>query len=559
MLKKRKISILSLALIIGMLGVGCGSTDQTSNKPSTEVTTAEVLQNNNFKKALNLALDKQGLIDAALPGSATAVNTLVPNGLAKTQLGEDYTELTKSIGYELNPSAAKEAWEAAKKELGIKEATIDFLTFDTPKAGVTSNFIKEDLESKLPGLTVNIVAKPFEDKLKMEDNGEFDIALVGWVPDFPDPSTFLDTFAKDGYYSNGTKYVNEEYSNLVKEGKLATDTNSSWEKYVEAEKILLEDGVVIPLYNNTTVYATKDYLKNVARYSYGPPVSYKWAELTNGKKEITTAMESLSLVSLDTALANDTSTFEYISDCFEGLVRIDGDGTVKPGIAKEWKMSEDGMTWTFNLRDDAKWTNGENVTANDFVYSWERILNPETKSAYAFIMAEIEGADDYNKGDITDFSKVGVKAIDDYTLEIKLTKPVMYFDQLMSFATFLPVNKTAVEKHGDKYGTSPETVVYNGPFVLETMSSEKIVRVKNNSYWDKDSVKVDKVTVISEPQTESIKKYNDGVYDVLSMSGDTVKEVKNQAEVKTRQEASAYMLIVNQSSAEERKATEKTE
>ncbi len=200
---------------------------------------------------------------------------------------------------------------------------------------------------------------------------------------------------------------------------------------------------------------------------------------------------------LDNSKATDVYSSEILSMVNEGLVSVevqeDGSEKIMPGVAKEWTISPDGKKLTFKLNENAKWSDGKTVVAQDFVYGMLRTLDPKTASQYSFLMSPIKGADAYNsgKGKAED---VGVKAIDDSTLEITLGKPTAYIEQILYFKALFPQRQDIVEKSGDKYGTEANTLIFNGPFVMtEWTHGSKVVFEKNPNYWDKDNVKLDKV------------------------------------------------------------------
>ncbi|REH88776.1 ABC transporter substrate-binding protein, partial [Staphylococcus felis] len=165
-----------------------------------------------------------------------------------------------------------------------------------------------------------------------------------------------------------------------------------------------------------------------------------------------------------------------------------------------------------------KWSNGDPVTAHDFEFAWKRVLNPDTAAEYAYIMYDIENAEEINMGK-KDPSTLGVKALDDYTLQIKLVKPIPYFQEMLAFGTFRPQNEKVVKKYGDRYGTSAERLVYNGPFKVKDWAVEdKILLEKNENYWDKDAVKLDKVNfkVLKDGQAGA------SLYDTGSVDDTTI-------------------------------------
>ncbi|AJY73532.1 peptide ABC transporter substrate-binding protein [Paenibacillus beijingensis] len=199
--------------------------------------------------------------------------------------------------------------------------------------------------------------------------------------------------------------------------------------------------------------------------------------------------------SLDPATMTDAQSSIVAAGIYEGLTRLNSNGEPEPAIAKEWKSSDDGKTYTFTLRDDAKWSNGDSVTASDFVYSWERALKPETASEYAYFLYYIENAEKYNKGELKDASQLGIKALDDHTLEVKLTGPTPYFVSLISHYTYFPVHKATVEAKPE-WAAEASTIVTNGPFLLkEWAHADKLVLEKNPDYFNADKVKFDKVTI----------------------------------------------------------------
>lgn len=198
---------------------------------------------------------------------------------------------------------------------------------------------------------------------------------------------------------------------------------------------------------------------------------------------------------------------------FEGLTRLNEHTKPVPGIAEKWDVSADGLHYTFHLRD-AKWSNGDTVTADDFVYAWRRALSPKLASEYAYQLYYIKNGRAYNEGKITDPLQLGVKAKDAKTLEVTLEAPTPYFLSLCGFPTLMPVDKKIVEKNPD-WAAKPETYVGNGAFILKEWShKEKMVFVKNPLYWDAENVKLARLeyTLIEEPAT-ALAMYETGKLD----------------------------------------------
>ena len=191
---------------------------------------------------------------------------------------------------------------------------------------------------------------------------------------------------------------------------------------------------------------------------------------------------------------------------FDGLLHFDRFGKPRPAIAERWDLSSDGKTYTFHLRSDAKWSNGDPVTATDFLRSWKRVLLPETSSEYAYLLYQIKNAKEFNAGTLKDFDKVGIKAVDDETLQVELDAPVPYFLDLCAFATLLPVHIPTVEKYGDDW-IKPGKLVNDGPFLLKEWRLNYRIRLeKNPLYWDAAHVALH--TVDALPIENSITAYN---------------------------------------------------
>lgn len=222
--------------------------------------------------------------------------------------------------------------------------------------------------------------------------------------------------------------------------------------------------------------------------------------------------------SLDPAKIQGVPEHRLFESLFEGLVAYDpqtADGI--PGVAESWEISEDGKTYTFKLRENAVWSDGEPITANDVVYSWLRELAPETASPYAWFPAMfIEGAAEYNAGE-ADASAVKIAALDDYTFQMTLVGPLPYVIGALGHYSFAIVPQHTIEKYGDQW-VLPENFVGNGPFVLtEWTPQDKIVMVKSDTYWDKDNVQIDEVVFYaSDDNNTNYNMYLSGEVDWLT-------------------------------------------
>lgn len=215
----------------------------------------------------------------------------------------------------------------------------------------------------------------------------------------------------------------------------------------------------------------------------------------------------------------------------EGLTRNTA-GDVKPGIAESWDESEDGLTYTFHLRKDAKWSDGEPITAADFEYSWKRLVNPETASPYAFIGDCLKNGQAIEQGKM-DVEELGVEAVDDTTLEVTLEHPTSYFLSLIgSSGQFAPLRQDIVEKYGTDFAATSEKNVYSGPFVMTSSEDNVWTFAKNDNYWDKDSINLDKCELNYVENTDTqLSMYEAGDLDYVQVPTAYVSDYKDKAEV----------------------------
>ncbi|MDY6011504.1 peptide ABC transporter substrate-binding protein [Clostridium sp.] len=250
---------------------------------------------------------------------------------------------------------------------------------------------------------------------------------------------------------------------------------------------------------------------------------------------------------IDPALNTAVDGSTVISNAFEGLVRLDENEKAIPGVAKEWKVSDDGLTYTFTIRDDAKWSDGKPVTAKDFEYSWKRVLNKETASEYVYQFWYIKNAQEYYNGKV-DEKDLGIKVIDDKTLEVTLNAPTPYFAELMAFPTYMPVRQDVVEANGDKWINSPETYISNGPFKLtDYQMKDSYTFEKNENYWNKDNVKLEELVYkMATDETSSYASLESENFDMISnVPTERIEDGKENGLVKVFPNLGTYFLCVN--------------
>ena len=213
---------------------------------------------------------------------------------------------------------------------------------------------------------------------------------------------------------------------------------------------------------------------------------------------------------IDPALNSAVDGGNMLLHAFECLLIVDQDGVLQPGQAESWETSEDGLTWTFHLRDGLKWSDGTDLTANDFVYSWKRVCDPMVAAPYAeTVLGMVKGYSEAIEGNL---DALGVSAPDDKTLVVELTAPCSYFGSLAAFATLSPVQQATIETNGDAWATAPETYVSNGPFYMtEWEVGSHITFSKNPYYRDADAIKLDKLTFqLIEDANAAYSAYQNG-------------------------------------------------
>lgn len=213
---------------------------------------------------------------------------------------------------------------------------------------------------------------------------------------------------------------------------------------------------------------------------------------------------------LDPALNSAVDGGNVILHAFEGLLTTDEEGHYQAGQAETWEVSDDGLTWTFHLRDGLKWSDGSDFTANDFVYSWKRVCDPDVAAPYAeTVLGMVKGYDEAMAGDP---DALAVSAPDDKTLVVELSSPCSYFEGLAAFATLSPVKESTVEENGDAWATAPESYISNGAFKMtEWVPDSYITFEKNENYWNADAIKLDKLTfLLIEDPNAAYSAYQSG-------------------------------------------------
>jgi oligopeptide transport system substrate-binding protein len=228
------------------------------------------------------------------------------------------------------------------------------------------------------------------------------------------------------------------------------------------------------------------------------------------------------ILSLDSSKHTDQYSALAIGNSSSNLLRVDKKGEPKPDLAKSVEMSENGLTYTATLRDGLKWSDGSALTAEDFVYTWQRMVDPKTASEYSYLAVEshLENADKINSGELSDLNQLGVKA-DGNKVTFTLTSPCPQFKYYLAFSNFMPQKKAFVEKEGDKYATTSKDQIYSGPYTVKGWngSDGSFKLVKNKYYWNAKNVKTDKVNLQAIKKADTaVQMYKNGELDTANIS-----------------------------------------
>lgn len=390
-------------------------------------------------------------------------------------------------------SEAMQALNAGLKELGLDELPTVKYIYNTNDAHQKIAEALQAMWADELGIEVELGNMEWNAYLDTLSEGDFQMARLGWLGDFMDPITFLDVLLTGGGNNRGN-YSNAEYDKLLADAKATGDQEKRLEYLSKAEKILLKEAGVAPIYFYTEVRVQQEYVKGLVLHGEGSR-DYTWASISDPAYKNNLLLNARTEPpSLDSALATDTTSFEILRHLQEGLTRLDKDSEVTPGsgMAESWTVSEDELTYTFKLKDDIFWTNGDPVTANDFEFAWKRVLDPANAAEYAYQLYVLKNGEKYNAGEGT-ADEVGVTAVDAKTLKVELEAQTPYFLQLTAFGSFYPVNEKVV-KGNDKWAANAASFVGNGPFKFESWKhDDEVVVVKNENYWNKDEVKLNSI------------------------------------------------------------------
>ena len=271
--------------------------------------------------------------------------------------------------------------------------------------------------------------------------------------------------------------------------------------------------------------------------------------LSCGKKGGSGSTFTLNIVtepsSIDPQITTDIPGGTVDELILEGLLRKDKTGKSVAGIAQKWEKSKDGLVWTFHLRDGVKWSNGDPVTANDFKAGWIRGLNPDTAGSNASMLFVIKNGEKYNAKKVSE-NEVGIKVIDDKTLQVTLESPTPYFDDLVTFKSFMPLNQKFYNEAKDKYFTEAKYTISNGPYTLEKWTHDSELKFKKNpNYWDAGNVKIDNVELKIIATDSAVNAFKNKEVDVTAVTFEQAKEFAGKPELVKANDGGIYYLLFN--------------
>ena len=242
---------------------------------------------------------------------------------------------------------------------------------------------------------------------------------------------------------------------------------------------------------------------------------------------------------LDLSKATDSYSFDVISNIMSGLTKYDNNLKSVPSLAKKWTVSNDGKLYTFFLGKDTKWSDGKNVLSGDFEYAWKRLLNPETAAPYAYLMYPVKNAYNFNTGKMNDPNLIGVKALDDYTLQVELESPLAFFLNLTSWCVYFPQRKDIIEKYGEDW-TEPKNITSCGPFKLEKWQHEYKITLNRNPYYEKPAPLHEIRYFIVPEQSSAFSLYLNNELDFIDLRSIPISELET---VKKMNETVTYPLL----------------
>lgn len=357
------------------------------------------------------------------------------------------------------------------------------------------------------GVGVELRNTEFPVMMGAVQRGDYEIARQGYIGEFADPLAFLELFAEDSR-SNTTGWTSPKFEELIAASHGAADPAKRADLLAAAETLIIDEAPLFPIFHYVAHNLIKPFVKGVTPNAGDiHPLQGVTLEGEGAPKDgVLLFNGGAEPQSLDPALSRDIAGYKILMHLLEGLVMPDDkEGAPRAALAERWETSADGRTWTFHLRPST-WSNGDPVTAGDFVHAWRRVVTPATGSGYAHRMYVVQNAREIVKGEKPP-ETLGVRAVDDRTLEVTLVRRTPYFLKLLCMNLYFPVHRPTLEKHGAKF-MEPQHAVVNGPYrMTEWRIKERKVFEKNPRYRDAAAVKLARFVFLAIENAETAFKY----------------------------------------------------
>ena len=534
-MKKILAVLLTLLILVGCSGGGNNGGGNTDNAPADDVI---IYQNENVRKAIAYAIDREAVAKSLNDGSVAAEG-IIPFKLASNPVtGADFRDdAGKIVSYDVDQ--AKQFYATACEELGKKELSIDLLygTNEGDSVIKAAEQIAYYLEEV--GFKVNLVSKQKKERLQMMTDGDYEVCLTRWGPDYADPQTYMDLFVSTNTSNNSGRYNSATYDQLVADAEASLDMTERWNKFIEAEKQLVAvDFGDIPVFQAGGAMIIRPTISGIEFHS---------AAVDNYRhivgKDAVTLVTNTDIIYLDNQVATDGTSFIAQTMFLSGLTELDADGNWKLDLADSYEVSDDGTVYTFKIRDDANWVDKSGnvvapVTAQDFVDSWDRLVSEDLASEYAWWISDVLLADSW-------------EAVDEKTFKVTLSKPNGIFMGCLAFPSCFPINKAFIDEKGDQYATSADTVLSCGPYILDSWTPGYSYEfVPNNNYYfrsDYDAAGTAKKVVfrVLEDTQTALMEYEAGNIDTVILSGEQVDANKNAEGFVNRLQGYLFYLSIN--------------
>lgn len=534
-MKKILAVLLTLLILVGCSGGGNNGGGNTDNAPADDVI---IYQNENVRKAIAYAIDREAVAKSLNDGSVAAEG-IIPFKLASNPVtGADFRDdAGKIVSYDVDQ--AKQFYATACEELGKKELSIDLLygTNEGDSVIKAAEQIAYYLEEV--GFKVNLVSKQKKERLQMMTDGDYEVCLTRWGPDYADPQTYMDLFVSTNTSNNSGRYNSATYDQLVADAEATLDMTERWNKFIEAEKQLVAvDFGDIPVFQAGGAMIIRPTISGIEFHS---------AAVDNYRhivgKDNVTLVTNTDIIYLDNQVATDGTSFIAQTMFLSGLTELDADGNWKLDLADSYEVSDDGTVYTFKIRDDANWVDKSGnvvapVTAQDFVDSWDRLVSEDLASEYAWWISDVLLADSW-------------EAVDEKTFKVTLSKPNGIFMGCLAFPSCFPINKAFIDEKGDQYATSADTVLSCGPYILDSWTPGYSYEfVPNNNYYfrsDYDAAGTAKKVVfrVLEDTQTALMEYEAGNIDTVILSGEQVDANKNAEGFVNRLQGYLFYLSIN--------------